>query len=102
MMVPFLAPGPAAAAPLQRPAPASPSATADVPREFEAQVLGALLLPMFETLGAPGAFGGGPGEAQWRPMLVAEFGKAIARAGGLGLADAVIAAVRGTQEAGGT
>ena len=67
-------------------------------RDFEAQVLGALMQPMFEGLGPSGAFGGGTGEAQWRPMLVAEYGRAIARAGGLGLADSVLATLQRMQQ----
>ena len=57
---------------------------------FEGQVLGALLQPMFAGLDSKGLFGGGTGEAQWQPMLVQEMGNAIARQGGLGLADAVL------------
>jgi len=65
--------------------------------DFEAQVLGALLQPMFENLGG-GAFGGGVGEAQWRGLLVAEYGKGIARSGGIGLADAVLSVLHRAQE----
>lgn len=68
-------------------------------RDFEAHVIGALLQPMFEGLGQGGLFGGGSAEAQWRPMLVAEYGRAIARAGGLGLADSVLATLQGMQQA---
>ena len=71
----------------------------EVSRDFEAQVLGALLQPMFEGLGQGGLFGGGSAEAQWRPMLVAEYGRAIARAGGLGLADSVLATLQQMQQA---
>lgn len=77
---------------------AAPTAQAgrarDAAEQFEAQVLGALLQPMFDNVGPGGAFSGGAGEAQWRPMLVTEYGKAIARAGGVGLADAVLAALQ--------
>ena len=66
-------------------------------RDFEAHVLGALLQPMFEGLGQDGLFGGGSAEAQWRPMLVAEYGRTIARAGGLGLADSVLATLQRMQ-----
>jgi Rod binding domain-containing protein len=66
-------------------------------RDFEAHVLGALLQPMFEGLGQGGLFGGGSAEAQWRPMLVAEYGRAIARAGGVGLADSVLATLQRMQ-----
>jgi flagellar protein FlgJ len=68
-------------------------------RDFEAHVIGALLQPMFEGLGQGGLFGGGSAEAQWRPMLVAEYGRVIARAGGLGLADSVLATLQHMQHA---
>ena len=58
-------------------------------QQFEAQFLSVMLQPMFEGLGAGGAFGGGTGEEMWRPMLVNEFARAIAEGGGLGLGDAV-------------
>lgn len=85
-------------------APASPRPTADpaamarTAREFEAMALGALLQPMFEGLGKGGAFGGGPGEEMWRPMLVNEFARAIADGGGLGLGDAVMRQMIAMQE----
>ena len=66
-------------------------------RDFEAHVLGALLQPMFEGLGQGGPFGGGSAEAQWRPMLVTEYGRVMARAGGLGLADSVLATLQRMQ-----
>jgi Rod binding domain-containing protein len=68
-------------------------------QDFEAQALGALLQPMFEGLGSGGTFGGGAGEAQWRPMLVTEYAKGMAAAGGIGLADAVLGALQRMQEA---
>jgi len=68
-------------------------------REFEAQALGALLQPIFATVDAArGAFGGGAGEAQWRPMLVDAYAAAIARAGGLGISEAVHRALLRAQE----
>ena len=57
---------------------------------FEGQVIGALLQPMFAGLESKGLFSGGAGEAQWRPLMVQEMGNAIARSGGLGIADAVM------------
>lgn len=68
-------------------------------RAFEAQALGQLLRPMFDTVDASrGTFGGGAGEAQWRPMLVDAYATAIARAGGLGIAEAVHRALLWAQE----
>jgi Rod binding domain-containing protein len=105
----FAAPRPAgpagAASPAGRPAPAAgPGGAAGVSRpqavrsaeairktaqEFEAQMLGAMLQPMFETLPTNGPMGGGAAEAQWRPMLVEQFGKQMAKAGGVGIGNAV-------------
>lgn len=91
------------------PMPALPAAAAsassttgrqrETAREFEAQALGALLQPMFDGLGEGGAFGGGTGEAQWRPLLVNEYAKGIARAGGVGLAAGVLDTLLRMQEA---
>lgn len=56
-------------------------------QDFEAMTLGQMLAPMFETVDAAhGAFGGGEGEAAWRPMLTQELAKSMAAHGGLGLA----------------
>jgi hypothetical protein len=53
--------------------------------------LGALLAPMFETVdSAKGLFGGGDGEAAWKPMMITELAKAVSAHGGLGLARPVM------------
>ena len=57
--------------------------------EFEAVFLSQMLAPMFEGLETDELFGGGPGEDIYRSILVEEYGKAIARSGGVGIADAV-------------
>jgi Rod binding domain-containing protein len=57
--------------------------------EFEAVFISQMLAPMFEGLESDGLFGGGPGEDIYRSILVEEYGKSIARAGGIGLADAI-------------
>jgi Rod binding domain-containing protein len=75
---------------LRRPGAAdTPEARQRVAREFEGQVIGALLQPMFSGLATKGPLGGGAAEEMWRPMLVQEFGNAVARAGGVGIAAAV-------------
>ncbi len=68
----------------------TPEARRRAAETFEGLVLGVLLQPLFAGLETKGAFFGGAGEAQWRPMLVQELGSAIARGGGLGLAAAVL------------
>jgi Rod binding domain-containing protein len=67
--------------------------------EFEAVFLGQMLAPMFEEIGNDPLFGGGPGEQIYRAMLVEEYGRAIAKAGGLGIADAVQQELLSLQEA---
>lgn len=57
--------------------------------EFEAIFLSQMLSPIFDSLETDGLFGGGPGEKAYRSMLVDEYGKAISRTGGVGIADAV-------------
>lgn len=56
--------------------------------EYEALFLSQMMAPMFENLGGH-LFGGGPGEAVYRSMMVEQYGKSIARSGGIGIADAV-------------
>lgn len=59
-------------------------------REFEAVFLGQMLQPMFAGVGAEEPFGGGMAEDMWKTMLADEYGKAIAKGGGIGIADAVV------------
>jgi flagellar protein FlgJ len=59
--------------------------------EFEAMFLSQMLAPMFEGLDTEGLGGGGMGEEIFRPMLVEQYAKAISNAGGVGLADSIIA-----------
>jgi len=69
-------------------------------QEFEAMALGQMLAPMFDTVDASkGPFGGGSGEEAWRPMMVSELGKQMAKAGGLGLARPVMEQMLRMQEA---
>jgi Rod binding domain-containing protein len=48
-----------------------------------------MLAPVFESVDTEGLFGGGQSEKIFRSMMVDEYGKAIAQAGGVGIADAV-------------
>ena len=82
----------------------TPGRAADVERirrtavEFEAFYLGQVLQPMFAELGADEPFSGGVAEDMWRSLRVEEYGKAIARAGGVGLADVVFREMLRMQE----
>ena len=67
--------------------------------EFEAVYLSEMLKPMFEGLRNDGPFGGGFGEDVGRSLQIQEFGKAIARNGGVGLADTVRKELLAAQEA---
>ncbi|WP_198148331.1 rod-binding protein [Elstera litoralis] len=58
-------------------------------REFEAMFLSQMLQPMFETVKTNDMFGGGAGEDAFKGILVDEYGKMIAKAGGVGIADQV-------------
>ena len=68
-------------------------------QDFEAMTLSQFLAPMFDTVDqSSGAFGGGSGEAQWKPMLIDAMAKNIAHAGGLGLAQPVFRQMLELQE----
>jgi len=67
-------------------------------QEFEAFFLGQMLQPMFSNISAEEPFGGGPGEDIWRSMQVDEFGKAIAKSGGIGIGDALFREILKMQE----
>ena len=93
-------PLPLAGAPLL-PAPPDP-ATSEIRRaaqEFEAMFLSEMLAPMFESLDTEGLGGGGLGEQIFRPMLVEQYAKAVAHAGGIGLADSVVRELTALQAA---
>lgn len=66
--------------------------------KFEAMFLSQALQPMFANIKPESPFGGGPGDEIWRSMQVQEYGKAIARSGGIGIADAVMDQMLRAQE----
>ena len=61
----------------------------EIAEKFEALFLSQMLAPMFESLKTDGPFGGGSSEGIYRSLMVEEYGKSIAQAGGLGIAEAV-------------
>ena len=69
-----------------------------VAQQFESMFLGQVLKPMFDGLKNEAPFGGGFAEEMWRTLQVDEYGKAIARAGGIGIADAVLGHMLKMQE----
>jgi len=65
---------------------------------FESFFLSQIIGSMFTGLKTDGMFGGGPGEAIYRSMMGEEFGRAAARSGGIGIADAVYREIVKLQE----
>lgn len=67
--------------------------------EFEAVFLSQMLKPMFEGIETDGPFGGGQAEGMWRSLMVDEYGKSIAKSGGIGIAESVMSEMLRLQEA---
>lgn len=53
--------------------------------DFEAVFISEMLKPMFQMVEVDDTFGGGKGEEVFRDMMVSEYGKMIAKQGGIGL-----------------
>ena len=88
---------------LLQPTPAAPVATArmrETAEAFEASFLAQMLKPMFEGLSTDGPFGGGEAEGTWRGFMIEAMAKQTVRAGGVGLADSVLAQMIKMQEQG--
>jgi Rod binding domain-containing protein len=60
-----------------------------VSSDFESVFLNNMLEEMFAGVGDDDPFGNSEGAATWRSLQVEEFGRAISRAGGIGLAEHV-------------
>lgn len=91
---------------LLQPAAAAPSASArgtarmrETAEAFEASFLSQMMKPMFEGLSTEAPFGGGEAEGTWRGFLVEAMAKQTVKAGGIGLADQVVAQMLKMQEA---
>lgn len=67
-------------------------------KSFEGLFVGQMLQHMWTDLDVNPEFGGGHGEEVWRSMLIDEYGKEIAKSGGIGVADHVMAAMLKAQE----
>ncbi|ALK08782.1 rod-binding protein [Blastochloris viridis] len=67
-------------------------------QDFEAMFLNTMLEPMFKGLGEEGPFGGGSSVETWRGMVVQEWTKSIASAGGLGMTDQIYNDILALQE----
>lgn len=78
-------------------AQADPTAVRRAAEDFEAVFLSQLLGGMMQGLSADGPLGGG--DDPFTAMLRDEYGKLIARGGGVGVADAVMRQLLRAQEA---
>lgn len=58
-------------------------------QDYEASFLSTMLKQMFPEIDTKSPFFGGTAEENWRGLLIEEYGKSLARAGGVGIADAV-------------
>ena len=56
-------------------------------KEFEAVFLSQMMSHMFESIETDPMFGGGQAEGIYRSMMIQEYGKAMAEAGGIGISD---------------
>ena len=73
-----------------RPAPgSSPAEIRAAAEDFEAVFLAEMLRPMFESLQTDGIFGGGSSERVYQSIMVQEYGKSMAKANSIGIADRV-------------
>ncbi len=68
----------------------TPEQVRKVAEDFEAFFLGQMLQPLFSGIDVEPPFGGGHAEEIWQSMMVDEYGKAMAKSGGIGIADAVM------------
>lgn len=68
----------------------SREAAEKVAQEFERMFVSEMLQPMFKGISSDGPFGGGSAEDTFRPMLLDQYADAVAKGGGVGIADAVL------------
>lgn len=69
-----------------------------VAEDFEAFFLSQFIEHMFVGIKTDGPFGGGHGEEIFRSVLTQEYGKVMARKGGIGIADSVYREIIKLQE----
>lgn len=65
---------------------------------FEAVFISQMLAPMFKGISGDGEFGGGHAENIFRSIQIEELGKAIAKNGGVGIAQTVYREILKSQE----
>ena len=87
------------AAPVKAPAPtANYAAAKKAAEQFESVFVSEFLGSMFDGISTDGEFGGGEGEAMFRPLLLDEYGKQLTAQGGFGLSQAVTRQLLQAQE----
>jgi Rod binding domain-containing protein len=64
-----------------------------VAQDFEAVFLNSMFQQMFTGISGEGPFGGSGSTGVWRSFLTDEYSKSFAKAGGIGLSDAVYRAL---------
>ena len=88
-------------APIKAPAPtANVKAAEKAAKEFESVFISEFMGEMFEGISTDGEFGGGEGEAMFRPLLLDQYSKQITAQGGFGLSQAVTRELLQAQESG--
>lgn len=81
-----------------------PNANADIDpirakaEELEGVFLNTLVSQMFSSIDTEGPFGGGHAEETWRSMQSEQYASLIAKNGGVGLADQIMAQLLAAQE----
>ena len=74
------------------------TALSQAPGAAPKPVIAQMLKPMFEGLSTDGPFGGGEAESTWRSFMIEAMAKQTVKAGGIGLADTVVAEMLKMQE----
>jgi peptidoglycan hydrolase FlgJ len=86
-------------APIKAPtAGANEIAAKKAAKEFESIFISEFMGQMFEGISTDGEFGGGEGEAMFRPLLLDQYSKQVTAQGGFGLSAAVTRQLLQTQE----
>ena len=67
-------------------------------QDFEAVFVGQMVQLMFSNVETGSVFGGGEQEKMYRSMMQDEYGRTIAKSGGIGIADAVMRQMLKMQE----
>ena len=83
---------------LEKQASKDPVQVKKAAQEFEAVFISQMLDHMFAGVGTNEVFGGGQAEDIYRSMMIDEYGKLMAKNGGIGVADQVTRQLLQTQE----